>query len=207
MFHVSSRVSVRTWHADIISTANVSGNHLFDVVLEYKIRNFLEILSGNVLVFIALGLTVDTCSRQLTRPCFLRGRQAHDAQHHGRHDQKDSYRRYSTGAVLGPRCRARCATTGFWSRQCSTFVLTTSGTVGLRVEQIRLQEYVDRTWRTERLLLLLRGEHCRCVISSFLVLTCSSTACRLWLLAVPQLPVPIAIGQARPRLALTRLVF
>ena len=27
---------------------------------------------------------------------------------------------HSTGAVLGPRCRARCATTGFWSRHCST---------------------------------------------------------------------------------------
>ena len=73
-------------------------------------------------------------------------------------------------------------------------VLTTTGTGSLRAEQIRLKEYVDRTWRIERLLLLLRGRHCRCVISSFLVLT--PTACRLWLLAVAQLPVPIAIGQA-----------
>ena len=52
--------------------------------------------------------------------CLFRGRQAHYALHRGRCDQKDSYRLYYTGAVLGPRCRARCATTDFWSRQCST---------------------------------------------------------------------------------------
>ena len=100
---------------------------------------------------------------------------------------------HSTGAVLELRCRARCATTGFWPRQCSTLVLTTSGTVGLRAEQIRLQEYVDRTWRTERLV----SSQGRALPLCHLLGTCSPTACRLWLLAVLQLPVPIAIGQAR----------
>ena len=74
-------------------------------------------------------------------------------------------------------------------------IVTTSGTVGLRAEQIILKEYVDST---------LEGLDDFCFFSGESIAVVSSP--RSW----AQLPVPIApiaVGHARPRLVRTRQVF
>ena len=60
-------MSVRTWHADIISWLLVSGTHLFDVVLEYRIMDFSGRRLPGMFPYSALvGSTVDTSLRQST---------------------------------------------------------------------------------------------------------------------------------------------